>query len=51
LSGNTFAENTLDSLDFIKAFTSATPFYGNTKDLRIYTEALTDEQLTELTTI
>jgi hypothetical protein len=26
-------------------------FFGNTKDLRIYAEALTDEELTELTTI
>jgi hypothetical protein len=49
-SGNTFAPNTLIDLDFSDPFGNI-PFHGNTKDLRVYTEALTDEELTELTTI
>jgi len=48
-SGITFPIGTLTELDFDS--NGIAPFYGNTKDLRIYTEALTDEQLTELTTI
>ena len=50
LSGNTFTANTLTDLDF-SAWTGGINFYGNTKDLKIYDKALTDEELTELTTI
>ena len=42
---------TLTDLDFSLWNSLSYPFYGRTKDLKIYTEALTDEQLEELTTI
>ena len=45
-----FPQGTLTELDFISG-SGITPFYGNTKDLKIYDKALTDEELTELTTI
>ncbi len=50
LIGSVFAEGTLTKLNF-NIGTSLFPFYGNTKDLRVYDKALTDEELTELTTI
>ncbi len=43
-------EGVLTDLNFAQVG-GAAPFYGNTKDLRIYDKALTDEELTELTTI
>ena len=46
---DTFSEGLMNKLSFVGAGTQY--FYGNTKDLRIYDKALTDEQLTELTTI
>jgi hypothetical protein len=48
--GTTFTEGTLSELDFDNG-SGSFPFYGRTKDLRIYCKVLTDEQLTELTTI
>ena len=48
--GNTFASNTLTDLDFSDPF-GGLNFYGRTKDLRVYCKALTDDELTELTTI
>ena len=50
-SGSVWAADTLTDLSFSEIGSSSAPFYGRTKDLRIYSESLTDEQLTELTTI
>ena len=49
-SGSVWAEGTLNQLDF-NVGTGSLPFYGNTKDLKVYDKALTDDELTELTTI
>jgi len=46
-----FPIGTLTDLDLSLWNSSTAPLYGRTKDLKIYTEALTDEQLTQLTTI
>ena len=46
-----FAENTLAKLEFYLANSANNPFYGKTKDLRVYNRALTDSELTQLTTI
>ena len=48
-SGSAFNADVLDNLSFLGAGTQY--FYGDTKDLKIYDKALTDEELTELTTI
>ena len=48
-SGSTFNADVLDNLGFVGAANKY--LYGNTKDLKIYDKALTDEELTELTTI
>ena len=45
-----FPTGTLTELDFDNGGGSFI-FYGNTKDLRVYTEALTDDELITLTTI
>ena len=50
LVGSVWAEGTLNQLDF-DIGTGALPFYGRTKDLRIYDKALTDDELINLTTI
>ncbi len=50
VSGNTFTPNTLIDLDFSDPFGNLN-FYGRTKDLKIYDKALTDAELTDLTTI
>ena len=50
LVGSVWAEGTLNQLDF-DIGTGSLPFYGNTKDIKVYDKALTDEELTELTTI
>jgi hypothetical protein len=50
LVGSVWAEGTLTELDF-DIGTGSLPFYGRTKDLRVYCKALTDDELTELTTI
>jgi hypothetical protein len=47
---NSFNANTLNTLDFRRPIHSSTIFYGRCKDLRYYDTALTDAQLTELTT-
>ena len=49
-SGSTFSANTLDSLNFDDG-DGGSDFYGKCKDLRVYKIALTDAQLTTLTTI
>ena len=50
LSGSTYPSNTLDKLNFDQGSGNYN-FYGRTKDLRVYCKALTDDELTELTTI
>jgi hypothetical protein len=49
-SGNTFASGTLSTLEFASPISNQN-FYGKVKDLRIYNEPLTNQQLTELTTL
>ena len=46
-----FNVGALTTLDFALWNSLTAPFYGRIKDARIYTEALTDSQLEELTTI
>ena len=48
--GLSFSTNTLTSVGFNRG-SSAEFFYGNTKDIRVYNEALTDAQLQTLTTL
>ena len=48
-SGTTFSANTLQKIDF--DFTNNYFFYGNIKDLQVFTEAKSDEFLAALTTI
>lgn len=48
LSGSTFTSNALDTLAFEG---NGLNFYGKCKDLRVYNEALTDQELIDLTTI
>ena len=50
LVGSVFSANTLTKLSFNRGGGSLT-FYGRTKDLRVYTEALTDSELEDLTTL
>ena len=50
LSANVMGANLLNSLNFTEVNTS-NPFFGNTKDLKIFNTALTDAQLQTLTTI
>ena len=40
----------LNTVKFNNGSTSS-PFYGNTKDIRVYNTALTDQELINLTTI
>ena len=47
--GNVFSVGTLNNLEFNSPLNQ--PFYGNVKALAVFKEALTDEQLQELTTI
>ena len=47
-SGNVFPVNTLSKMGFVLG-TSTNPFYGKTKDLRVYSTALTDSELAALT--
>ena len=47
---NVFAPNTLNSLDFNESSTTY-PFFGKTKCVAVFKEALTDAELTCLTTI
>jgi len=47
-----FPQDTLTELSFRRGDNNASQdFYGRTKDLRVYDKALTDSELTELTTI
>ena len=46
-----FPIGTFTDLEFALWNSSSGPFYGRTKDLRIYTKALTDERLEDLTTL
>ena len=48
LSGSTYSENILDKLNFDQG-SGSFPFYGNTKALAVYKEALTDANLRCLT--
>ena len=50
-SFTTFNANVLDRLNFAGTNGTSQYFYGNTKDLRVYNEALTDAQLQTLTTL
>ena len=50
LSGSIYPINTLDKLNFDQGG-GAYPFYGKTKCVAVFKEALTDEELTCLTTI
>ncbi len=50
LSGSIYPINTLDKLNFDQSG-GTFPFYGKTKCLAVFKEALTDEELTCLTTI
>ena len=50
LSGSTFPANTLTELAFDNGYNGGL-FHGKTKAIAVYKEALTDEQLTCLTTI
>jgi len=47
--GTTFAENTLTELQFNSPLGTA-PFYGKVKALAVFNEALSDSELTQLTT-
>ena len=49
-SGNTATSNTFDRLNFSSANAASQFFKGELKQLQVYTTALTDEQLTSLTT-
>ena len=49
-TANVFPANTLDQVSFNQG-NNSNPFIGKTKDLRVYTTALTDAELTTLTTI
>jgi hypothetical protein len=46
-----FPVSTLTDLDLSTWDSVTAPFYGNTKDLKIYDKALTDEELIKITTI
>ena len=50
LSGSVMAANSLDTLNFNDGL-STLPFFGKTKALAVWKEALSDAELTELTTI
>ena len=50
-SFTTFNANVLDRINFAGTNGTSQYFYGNTKDLRVYNEALTDAQLQTLTTL
>jgi hypothetical protein len=50
-SGIIFSENTLTSLQFEQGSGNSLFFYGKVREVQVFTEALTDEQLQKLTTI
>jgi len=49
LSGVSFASGVLDNLNFLDADGTTEPFYGKTKQLMVFNEALSDEELSDLT--
>jgi len=49
LSGASFASGVLDNLNFLDADGTTEPFYGKTKQLMVFNEALSDEELSDLT--
>ena len=49
LSGVSFASGVLDNLNFLDADGTTEPFYGKTKQLIYFDEALSDEELLDLT--
>jgi hypothetical protein len=51
LNSNSFPIGTLNEINFSNADGLSQPFYGKTKDLRVYNTALTDAELIALTTI
>ena len=50
-NSDTFANNTLNTINFTDSNGTTSPFLGNTKDVRVYNTALTDQELINLTTI
>lgn len=50
LSGSTYSANTLDKLSFDNGAGSE-DFYGRIREIKVYDTALTDAELTTLTTI
>jgi hypothetical protein len=50
-TSDTFASMPIGLSEFNFNYTDALPLYGKVKDLQVFTEALTDEQLAALTTI
>jgi len=50
-SGSLFPVNTLDTLSVHGSNETSEPFYGKTKNIQVFKEALTDAQLITLTTI
>ena len=48
---NVFAPNTLNTLQFTSANGTSSPFFGKTKALAVWKEALSDQELLELTTL
>ena len=51
LSGSVISANTLDSVFYGKTTSLSEPLYGKTKSIQVYTTALSDAELTALTTI
>jgi len=51
LSGSIYPTDTLDKLGFNQNISGGSPFYGKTKCVAVFKEALTDAELTCLTTI
>jgi len=49
--GLSFSSETLDRLNFASSNGTSSPFYGKTKAIAVYKEALTDAELQSLTTI
>jgi hypothetical protein len=49
--GLNFSSGTLDTLNFATSNGTSSPFYGKTKAIAVYKEALTDAELQSLTTI
>jgi len=50
-SGSVWSADTITKLSFSEINTTAGAFYGNTKDVQVYTKALSDAELIKLTTI